>query len=175
MSGYLYRNAVLFYDDKTESFWSQMTGSAVVGPMTGAKLRWLPCEVTTWGAWKRKHPETTILKPEFENPRYKSTDAFYRQWRKRGRPMFPMAVEIDPAYENMDVLTIVVVDGKARGYPHKELEDGVTKDGDRTIEKKGITVVVRDKQGKQLPTITGYWFAWCAFYKESGTVYKRPK
>ena len=38
VSGYLYRSAVLYHDDETETFWSQMTGEAVVGPLSGRRV-----------------------------------------------------------------------------------------------------------------------------------------
>jgi len=54
---------VLYHDDETETFWSQMTGGGVVGPLAGKQLRWLPSEVTSWKEWRAKHPDTTVLKP----------------------------------------------------------------------------------------------------------------
>jgi len=165
---------VLYYDSQTETFWSQMTGEAVVGPLTGRKLGWLAGEVTTWGAWRRKHPKTTALRPEYDPARYTATARYYDVYRDAGRPMFPMDVEIDPKYGNMELLTIVRIGGKARGYPHAELKEGITRDGDLTVEKRGISVVVKDAAGKPLPAMSGYWFAWCAFYRDNGTVYERP-
>ena len=75
----------------------------------------------------------------------------------------------------MEPLTIVLGEGrKARGYPHAELVEGVTRDGDLRITKRGIAVTVADKQGRRVASMTGYWFAWCQFYPD-GTLYKRPR
>ena len=71
-------------------------------------------------------------------------------------------------------MTIVVRGGKARCYPHGELEEGVTEDGDVKVIKKGVSVRVTDKEGKEIPSMSGYWFAWRAFYAD-GTVYERKK
>ncbi|MHC4223149.1 MAG: hypothetical protein ACYSUN_04090, partial [Planctomycetota bacterium] len=61
--------------------------------------------------------------------------------------------------------------GKGRCYPHKALKEGKNSDGKLTAEKKGIAVRVLDKEGKELPALTSYWFGWCAFYP-NGTVYR---
>jgi len=178
VSGYLYRNAVLFHDEQTETFWSQMTGAGVVGTRTGTRLKWLPCTVTTWKEWRAEHPETTVLRPLSGDPRfdYRGTEEYYARYRRTGRWMFPMPVRVGRDYKPMELLTIVPGDrGGARGYPHRELGEGATTDGSRTIVKKGATVTVW-MGTRQVPSITGYWFAWCAFYEEEGgTVYKRPR
>ena len=167
---------MLYYDTRTETFWSQMTGVAVVGPQTGTRLKWMPTEVTTWKDWRARHPETTVLRPlgkYLGGGAYKRTNDYYSRYRRGGRWMFPMAVEVDKRYKPMAAMTIVRVGGKARGYPHAELADGATSDGDLTIRKTGKSVTVWSQDGKQVPAITGYWFAWCAFYKD-GVLYERP-
>lgn len=174
VSGYLYRNAVLYYDRQTESFWSQMTGEAVVGPWTGKRLKWLPSEVTTWADWKKKHPETTVLKPPRPIGTYSGVNAAYEHFRRRGKPMFPLGpVTIAPDYDAMDSVTIVVRDGKARCYPHPALPEGTIEDGDLRVTKKGISVTVTDAEGEPVPALSGFWYAWCSFYPD-GTVWQ-PK
>jgi hypothetical protein len=49
------------YDRNTMSLWSQVLGKAVAGPLEGTKLEQLPSEVTTWAAWKERHPNTLVL------------------------------------------------------------------------------------------------------------------
>jgi len=165
---------VLYYDSETETFWSQMTGRGSVGPLTGKRLKWMPSEVTTWGQWLKKHPETTVLRPPFPLHRYEGTNKHYEKYRSTGRVWFPLGdTEVGKQYKPMDTVTIIDRGGKARCYPHAALKDGVTSDGDLRIEKNGIAVVVKDKSGKELPSMTGYWFAWCAFYPE-GTLFE-PK
>jgi hypothetical protein len=44
-----------------DNLWSQLLGEAVTGPMAGTRLRLLPAENTTWGAWKKTHPATLVL------------------------------------------------------------------------------------------------------------------
>lgn len=169
ISGYLYRSAVLYYDRQSESFWSQMTGECVVGPSLGKKLKWIPTEVTTWAKWRAAHPKTTVLSPVFDMKRYRQTEINYRQYRARGRPIGAFLgdkVKIPGTYKDFALCTIVGSGKTARCYPHPALKEGETKDGERTIVKKGKQVVVRDKSGKLLASMQGYWFAFFAFYPE---------
>ncbi|MEM9187334.1 MAG: DUF3179 domain-containing protein [Planctomycetota bacterium] len=62
-SGFLYRSNKLMYDAATESMWSSNLGEPVIGPLVGkgVRLKALPVVTTTWGAWRKLHPETTVL------------------------------------------------------------------------------------------------------------------
>ncbi len=61
VSGLLYKHNMLFFDRPTESLWSQLLSRAVTGPRAGDRLRVLPAENTTWGEWRREHPDTRVL------------------------------------------------------------------------------------------------------------------
>lgn len=63
VSGALWRDSLIMYDRKTESYWSQVAGRAIWGEANGAKLDEYPSVVTTWGEWKARHPETLVLEP----------------------------------------------------------------------------------------------------------------
>ncbi len=67
----LWRDALIMYDRDSHSLWSQVNGQAVAGPKKGQRLEELPSETTTWGLWKRKHPDTLVLvKPELNRSPY---------------------------------------------------------------------------------------------------------
>lgn len=63
VSGLLYRENLVLYDDRTESLWSQIEARAVDGPMAGTDLSLVPSTLTTWRAWRDDHPETEVLLP----------------------------------------------------------------------------------------------------------------
>jgi hypothetical protein len=166
---------VFFWDHETESFWLQTTGECNVGPQTGKQLKWIATEVTTWADWRKRHPKTTVLAPVLPMKTYRNTARGYGRYAARGVPMFPTGPnEQSPAYRPMDTVTIVKSGKVARCYPHPALREGDNKDGEFLVEKKGKRVVVRDKDGKIVPSMTGYWFAFWAFYPK-GTVWERPK
>ncbi|MBI2957028.1 MAG: DUF3179 domain-containing protein [Acidobacteria bacterium] len=60
--GSLYKDALVLFDHQTKSLWTQVDGTALHGPMAGRRLRALPSMQTTWGVWKRLHPDTLVLK-----------------------------------------------------------------------------------------------------------------
>lgn len=62
-SGFLYRSNKLMYDKKTQSLWSTLEGEPVIGPLVniGIRLEYLSVVTTTWGKWKKKHANTTVL------------------------------------------------------------------------------------------------------------------
>ena len=57
----LYQSDLVMYDHETGSYWFQVAGEAVVGPLTGTRLGLLPSVTMTWGEWKRLFPETRLL------------------------------------------------------------------------------------------------------------------
>jgi hypothetical protein len=52
--------ALVMYDRHSRSWWSQLTGEALDGPLAGRRLEKIPSTVTTWGKWRRQHPATTV-------------------------------------------------------------------------------------------------------------------
>jgi uncharacterized protein DUF3179 len=63
VSGKLWANGLIMYDDQTDSLWSHVAGRAISGPMQGMILRMIPATHTNWEIWKRLHPKTLVLDP----------------------------------------------------------------------------------------------------------------
>lgn len=61
VSGLLYRRALVMYDRRGRSLWSQTLGKAIVGPSTGRVLVRRPAVMTTWKEWKARHPGTLVV------------------------------------------------------------------------------------------------------------------
>lgn len=53
----------VFRDRETGSRWQQATLQAISGPLKGTRLPVYPFLLTTWGEWRRLHPDTLVLKP----------------------------------------------------------------------------------------------------------------
>ena len=54
---------VVLQDEATGSYWSQILARSICGPREGTLLSQVPATVATWEAWRREHPETTVLLP----------------------------------------------------------------------------------------------------------------
>ena len=89
-SGFLYRSNKLMYDHATKSLWSTLEGTPVVGPLvgTGIELQTLRVVTTTWGAWRKRHPGTTVLSLDTGHQRDYAEGAAYREYFASDRLMF---------------------------------------------------------------------------------------
>jgi hypothetical protein len=64
-SGGLLNASLVMQDRETDSYWSITTERAIHGAARGQKLRKLPgAEKTTWGAWRKLHPQSKVLSVE---------------------------------------------------------------------------------------------------------------
>ena len=50
-------------DLETGTSWQQATGEAIDGPLKGTRLTLYPVVRTTWKEWRRRYPQTMVLKP----------------------------------------------------------------------------------------------------------------
>ena len=67
----LWRDALIMYDRRSKTLWSQIDGEAKAGPLAGQALRKFPSQMTTWANWRARHPETLVLvKPPLEASPY---------------------------------------------------------------------------------------------------------
>ena len=81
VSGKLIMNALVMYDRETDTLWSQFLGRAVEGPLNDTELELIPADITTWGDWKKRHPDTLALDTGFKRPIRDSYTNYYREAR----------------------------------------------------------------------------------------------
>jgi hypothetical protein len=89
-SGFLYRSNKLMYDHETKSLWSTLQGTPVVGPLVdqGIKLNRRYLVTTTWGQWKKKHPDTTVLSLNTGHQRDYGEGVAYKSYFATDKLMF---------------------------------------------------------------------------------------
>lgn len=54
----------MFEDNTTKSWWRQVTGEAITGPLKGSSLKEIPSQQVTLAAWLREYPGSKILQPD---------------------------------------------------------------------------------------------------------------
>ena len=64
-------------DLETKSLWSHLLGRAMDGKLKGTVLEVIPSDMTTWAAWRKSHPQTTVLDMSRTHRAY--TKQFYNQ------------------------------------------------------------------------------------------------
>lgn len=91
-SGFLYRSNKLMYDEETQSLWNTVLGEPVIGPLfdQGIKMDVFPVETTTWGQWKKDHPETKVLSLETGHRRDYGEGVAYNAYYATDELMFPV-------------------------------------------------------------------------------------
>lgn len=92
-SGFLYRSNKLMYDRATRTLWNQLTGRPVFGSLAAddLELRLLPAVVTTWGEWKTRHPDTTVLTLNTGHDRPYQLGEPYGSYFASEQKLFPVA------------------------------------------------------------------------------------
>jgi hypothetical protein len=176
VSGLLYQSDVLMYDHQTESLWSQLKMEAVSGPMAGTALTWLPAAQTTWAAWREEHPDGEVLSTDTGHMRnYGHTP--YADYENVDRIMFPVPETRDDL-PNKTWVAGILVNGEAKAYSLDALasldgepyEDQVG--GEAIVVKhdprSGAVTVTHGETGEAIPSVRSYWFAWQAFYPNTG-------
>jgi len=107
-SGFLYRSNKLMYDKKTQSLWNTLWGTPVIGPLVnkGIQLEYLNVVTTTWGAWKKLHPETTVLSTNTGHQRNYGEGVAYKEYFADDELMFNVPA-IDSRLKNkQEILAI---------------------------------------------------------------------
>ena len=102
-SGFLYRSNKLMYDEGTQSLWNTLWGTPVLGPLVEENIRLerLSVVTTTWGEWRRRHPDTTVLSIDTGHLRDYSEGAAYRQYFATDELMFEVPA-LDRRLKNKD-------------------------------------------------------------------------
>lgn len=62
-TGKLRKSDLVMYDRTTESWWQQFLGEAIVGALTGTRLKMLPARIESWERFAAAHPDGDVLVP----------------------------------------------------------------------------------------------------------------
>jgi len=114
-------------DEQTGSFWQQVTGTAISGPLKGAKLELVPSDELSFALWKSESPSGLVLAPDARFAAdYETSD-----WEKHiGKLPVSSKLTFD-AIPPRETVIGINVNGEARAYPvvkiiqQSPLEDSV--------------------------------------------------
>jgi hypothetical protein len=161
-SGFLYRSNKLMYDQTTQSLWSTLEGKPVVGPLVdkGIQLDYLSVVTTTWGEWKRRHPNTKVLSLNTGHSRDYGEGVAYKNYFADDELMFNVP-KVDKRLKNKQSILAIRV---------KEVPDETLAISSKFLQKNRIyheiigsksIVVLTDKTGAS------------RVYETNGTEFKR--
>jgi hypothetical protein len=124
----LYESDLVMVDRNTGSYWWQVAGRAIVGPLTDSELDPLPSEVATWVDWASRNPETLVLTRDtgYERPYERDAFATYTDVIDAGRFPFPVGEAARDGRLSPSALVVgVILNGGTRAYPVDDLSDPI--------------------------------------------------
>jgi hypothetical protein len=108
-------------DDETGSWWQQITGEAIHGPLKGRKLNVVDHDEVAFELWKQANPNGRVLQPD---PGIASRDRYERpDWEERYSSL-PVVTHPAPdsAFPPRTLVVGVKINGQSRAYPASTLE-----------------------------------------------------
>jgi hypothetical protein len=104
-------------DEETGSYWQQVTGTAVAGPLKGSHLTLLPQDELSFALWKKEQPNGTVLAPL---PRY-AAKYDKATWEKEVGKLPTVIHATKGSLADRETILGVVSGASARAYPLTKL------------------------------------------------------
>ena len=107
-------------DEETGSWWQQVTGEAIQGPLKGQRLRPVFHEELTFGLWKREKPQGRVLRPDEQVAgagKYAPAN-----WEERmAKVPVTTSFALDNSLEPRTLVSGLTVNGVSKAYPFDAL------------------------------------------------------
>jgi hypothetical protein len=160
------------YDRKTDTYWSQLGGKAIVGPLTGMKLTLIDSNTVEWGPYRDATPDAEVLSRKTGFLRSYGRDP-YGTYYVDNDIWFPLE-NTDNSFHAKTVIFGIEIDGVFKAYREIELKEaGTVEDTVNgvplkfTVEDSGIINVIRTDINEEIPKERDFWFAWAAFHPDT--------
>jgi hypothetical protein len=109
----------MMHDEQTGSWWQQVTGEAIHGPLHGRRLELVFADEVSFGLWRREHPRGRVLRPQEGAP----WREFSQDWEADTAklPVVVPARNSDPLPPR-ELVVGVRLQGSAKAYPFTVLQ-----------------------------------------------------
>jgi len=171
-SGKLYNSNLVMYDRKTDTYWTQIGGLAIIGELTGIELKSISIDTVTWGDWKIAHEDSEVLSQNTGFSRNYGNDP-YGNYYEDSFLLFPVESQDNRIHAKTQVFGIEI-DGVYKAYSEDDLmEAGVIEDVVSGVNIKlerlddGRVIVTNLDTGEEIVKEVDFWFAWYAFHPET--------
>ena len=106
-------------DEETGSWWQQISGEAIQGPLKGSSLVPVETDELSFGTWKRENPNGRVLRPDGRI----SIDKYDPNWEPEvARMPVATSARLDEALEPRTLIVGVSIDGRSKAYPFSAIE-----------------------------------------------------
>ncbi len=144
----------LMRDEQTGTYWQQISGAAVSGPLAGRHLVLVPSDELTWALWKSEKPSGTVLNDDAPFvPGYAKKD-----WDVRMRRAPTVLSYTETGVAQRDIMLGIQAFGATRAFPYEAvLKDKLIED--RVGSEPVILVAGPDDQSvrvfqRRIPGVT---------------------
>ncbi len=171
-SGLLSRSNKVMYDLRSRSVLDTFTGRALSGPLqaAGVTLKQVTVVTSTWGQWKRAHPDTRIVAKDGGIGRTYEEDPLHG--RDDNGPIFPIG-DADPRLPlQVEVVGVIDREGHPVAFPAGRARTALAS-GD-PVAAAGVELFAdggglraRSSGGEELPAHQAFWFAWSQFHPDT--------
>jgi hypothetical protein len=108
-------------DDETGTWWQQVTGKALHGPLAGHQLKAVFHDELSFSIWKREQPQGRVLKPDERIAALNQYEA--ADWEmKVGRMRVVEGTDVDKRLAPRTLVIGLDISGKAKAYPLATLQ-----------------------------------------------------
>ena len=108
-------------DEETGTWWQQVSGKAIHGPLKGHQLRSVFHDEISFAIWKREQPQGRVLKPDEKIAAANEYEA--SDWEARvGRMRAVEGTDVDRRLAPRTLVMGIAIAGKAVAYPLSSLQ-----------------------------------------------------
>jgi hypothetical protein len=108
-------------DEETGSWWQQVTGSAIAGPLKGKQLTLVPHDEVAFGTWNADHPHGRVLKPDVAAEA--RDDYAPLEWERRmAKTRVVTTLPKGSPFTPRTLVVGITVNGRSKGYPLDALQ-----------------------------------------------------
>lgn len=109
-------------DEETGSWWQQITGECVLGPLKGRRLKLFDHDELTFAAWKHENPRGRVLRPD---PKVAAANDYAPADWEQSVGRMPVATMLADANAVLPARTLIVgveAGGASKAYPLDALQ-----------------------------------------------------
>jgi hypothetical protein len=178
-TGKLYNSNLVMYDRKTDTWWTQIDGKAIVGELTGRELTEISIDTVAWREWKKEHPDSEVLSQNTGFSRNYGRDP-YGSYYEDSYLMFPVEHD-DQRIHPKTVIFGIEVEGVYKAYKEQDvIQKGTFEDSIAGVrigisrDAAGIVTFTNLDSSREIVKERDFWFAWYAFHPDT-LVYERTQ
>jgi hypothetical protein len=120
-SGRLFHSNLVMYDRQTGTYWSQATLEAIVGPLAGRRLEFIPAQIVSWADWRAAHPSGRVLSQDTGFARAYGQNPYQGYDSPQNDDPFLFSGDPDPRLPATEHVLGVEASGRQLAFPYTEL------------------------------------------------------